>query len=212
MTQHEPQFFDDGTFDEILDAEISGAEFFNTVDDEPDDETSMGASAVVEGGILPDVAALRAERDDFLSALQRVQADFENYRKRVLRQQDEQSARAALGLVEKLLPVLDALDLAVAHIEKTGVDVAESTEAHALVHARSLLNETLAKEGLERVDEAGAIFDPLVHDAVAQSASEAPAEDAGATAVPETTVEEVLRAGYRWRGQVLRPAMVRVRG
>jgi len=211
MTQHEPQFFDDGTFDEILDAEISGAEFFNTVDDELSDESSPDESAAVDGGILPDVAALRAERDDYLGALQRVQADFENYRKRVLRQQDEQSARAALGLVEKLLPVLDALDLAVAHIEKTGVDVAESPEAHGLVHARSLLNETLAKEGLERVDEDGAVFDPLVHDAVAHSAAEAPAGDDG-TAVAETTVEEVLRAGYRWRGQVLRPAMVRVRG
>jgi len=210
MTQREPQFFDDGTFDEILDAEISGAEFFNTVDDEETDAPAPEAS-VVDGGILPDLAALRAERDDYLGALQRVQADFENYRKRVLRQQDEQSARAALGLVEKLLPVLDSLDLAVAHIEKTGVDVAGSTEAHALVHARSLLNEILAKEGLDRVDQAGAVFDPLIHDAVAQAAAE-PAADGGAEPATETTVEEVLRAGYRWRGQVLRPAMVRVRG
>jgi molecular chaperone GrpE len=210
MTQHEPRFFDDGSFDEILDAEISGAEFFNTVDDGTDDEPAAPPSPD-DPGILPDVAALRAERDDFLSALQRVQADFENYRKRVLRQQDEQSARAARGLVEKLLPVLDALDLAVAHIEKTGVALAESTEAHALVHVRSLLNETLAKEGLERVDAPGAPFDPLVHDAVDHSAAEA-AEDDGGVAPGETTVEEVLRAGYRWRGQVLRPAMVRVRG
>ena len=209
MTQHEPQFFDDGTFDEILDAEISGAEFFNTVDDELSDEAPSGPSDAVDS-ILPDVAGLRAERDDYLSALQRVQADFENYRKRVLRQQDEQSARAALGLVEKLLPVLDALDLAVAHVHKTGIDVGESTEAHALVHARSLLNETLAKEGLERVDEAGAAFDPLVHDAVARTEVEPSAEDGSAPG--QTVVEEVLRAGYRWRGQVLRPAMVRVRG
>jgi|HubBroStandDraft_1064217.scaffolds.fasta_scaffold28801_2 molecular chaperone GrpE len=209
MTQHEPQFFDDGAFDEILDAEISGAEFFNTVDDELSDEPVTSPSDAVDS-ILPDVAALRAERDDYLGALQRVQADFENYRKRVLRQQDEQSARAALGLVEKLLPVLDALDLAVAHVHKTGVDPGESTEAHALVHARSLLNDTLAKEGLERVDEAGAPFDPLVHDAVARSEAEASAGDDPAPGQP--IVEEVLRAGYRWRGQVLRPAMVRVRG
>jgi molecular chaperone GrpE len=209
MTQHEPQFFDDGTFDEILDAEISGAEFFNAVDDELSDEARSGPADAVDS-ILPDVAGLRAERDDYLSALQRVQADFENYRKRVLRQQDEQSARAALGLVEKLLPVLDALDLAVAHVHKTGIDVGESTEAHALVHARSLLNETLAKEGLERVDEAGAAFDPLVHDAVARTEVEPSAEDGSAPG--QTVVEEVLRAGYRWRGQVLRPAMVRVRG
>ena len=209
MTQHEPQFFDDGTFDEILDAEISGAEFFGAVDDELSDEPVTGPSDGVDS-ILPDVAALRAERDDYLSALQRVQADFENYRKRVLRQQDEQSARAALGLVEKLLPVLDTLDLAVAHVHKTGVVVDESTEAHALVHARSLLNDTLAKEGLERVDEAGAPFDPLVHDAVAHAETEPSAD--GDPASGPTVVDEVLRAGYRWRGQVLRPAMVRVRG
>jgi len=209
MTQHEPQFFDDGTFDDILDAEITGAEFFNTVDDELSDEAPAGPSDAVDS-ILPDVAALVAQRDDYLGALQRLQADFENYRKRVLRQQDEQSARAALGLVEKLLPVLDALDLAVAHVNKTGIDVGTSTEAHALVHARSLLNETLAKEGLERVDEAGAAFDPLVHDAVARTEVEPSAEDGSAPG--QTVVEEVLRAGYRWRGQVLRPAMVRVRG
>jgi molecular chaperone GrpE len=210
MTQHEPQFFDDGTFDEILDAEISGAEFFNTVDDEQGDDDGPAEPGAADPGILPDLAALRAERDEYLGALQRLQADFENYRKRVLRQQDEQSARAALGLVEKLLPVLDTLDLAVAHIAKSGPEVTESTEAHALVHARSLLNETLAKEGLERVDENGAVFDPLVHDAVAHSAAE-PA-DGDEPSAPQSTVEEVLRAGYRWRGQVLRPAMVRVRG
>jgi len=209
VTQHEPEFPDDGTFDAILDAEISGVEFFNTVDNELSDE-SPGEPGAFDGEILTDVTALRAERDDYLSALQRVQADFENYRKRVLRQQDEQSARAALGLVEKLLPVLDALDLAVAHVEKSRLDAAASTEAHALVTARSLLNETLAKEGLERVDENGAVFDPLVHDAVAHAETD-PSGD-GSVPAAETTVAEVLRAGYRWRGQVLRPAMVRVRG
>ncbi|HXQ19803.1 MAG TPA: nucleotide exchange factor GrpE [Acidimicrobiales bacterium] len=210
MTQHDPEFFDDGSFDEILDAEITAAEFFNTVDEDSTEGSDSAVSVIATEAILPDVAALQKERDEYLSALQRVQADFENYRKRVLRQQDEQSARAALGLVEKLLPVLDSLDLAVAHIEKSGVDVAASPEAHALVHARSLLNETLAKDGLERVDASGAVFDPSIHDAVARTEAEA-AGDPNAPAA-ETTIEEVLRAGYRWRGQVLRPAMVRVRG
>ena len=65
-----------------------------------------------------------------------------------------------------------------------------------------MLLDVLAKEGLERVDEAEVPFDPAVHDAVAR----AEGDDT------EVVVDEVLRSGYRWRGQVLRPAMVRVRG
>jgi molecular chaperone GrpE len=156
--------------------------------------------------ILTDVVALTAERDEYLAALQRAQADFANYRKRVLRQQEEQGSRAALDLVAKLLPVLDTLDLAVAHLDKTDNDE-PSTGAQTLRQARALLIDTLAKEGLERVDEEGVVFDPSVHDAVAH-APKADDEDGE----PGSKIEEVLRSGYRWRGQMLRPAMVRVRG
>jgi molecular chaperone GrpE len=156
--------------------------------------------------ILTDVVALTAERDEYLSALQRAQADFANYRKRVVRQQEEQGNRAALDLVAKLLPVLDTLDLAVAHLDKADEGELPSTEAQSLRQARTLLIHTLSKEGLERVDEEGVPFDPSVHDAVAHAPE---ADDEGE---PGATVEEVLRSGYRWRGQMLRPAMVRVRG
>jgi molecular chaperone GrpE len=157
--------------------------------------------------ILTDVVALTAERDEYLGALQRAQADFANYRKRVMRQQEEQGSRAALDLVSKLLPVLDTLDLAVAHLDKTEAPQDPSTEAQALRQARGQLIDTLAKEGLERVDQGGVAFDPSVHDAVAH----APTAD-DEEGEPGSTVEEVLRSGYRWHGQVLRPAMVRVRG
>jgi len=145
---------------------------------------------------------LARERDEYLLALQRTQADFENYRKRVVRLQEEQSARAAAGLVEKLLPVLDALDLAEAHLNES---LEMSEDGKALRASRSMLVDVLVKEGLERVDQADVPFDPTVHDAVARS--EAEGDDEG-----ETVVEEVLRSGYRWKGQVLRAAMVRVRG
>jgi molecular chaperone GrpE len=157
--------------------------------------------------ILTDVVALTIERDEYLAALQRAQADFANYRKRVVRQQEEQGNRAALDLVAKLLPVLDTLDLAVAHLDKADEGELSSTEAQSLRQARTLLIHTLTKEGLERVDEEGIPFDPSVHDAVAH-APEADADESE----PGATVEEVLRSGYRWRGQMLRPAMVRVRG
>jgi len=178
-------------------------------------ETAPAAGDGGEGAeILADIAGLVAERDEYLLALQRLQADFENYRKRVVRQQEEQSARAAQDLVGKVLAVLDTLDLARAHLgAEEGAE--PSGEARALEQARAQLLDVLTKEGLERVDAAGVEFDPSVHDAVAH----APADEAGqngsgdeAGAHPEVTVEEVLRAGYRWRGQVLRPAMVRVRG
>ena len=73
--------------------------------------------------------------------------------------------------------------------------------------SRAMLLDILGKEGLERVDRPDVPFDPSVHDAVAHSEA-----DGGEGAGNETVVEEVLRSGYRWKGQILRAAMVRVRG
>lgn len=165
-------------------------------DDEPPVEDDGGGTP-----ILADVAALTAERDEYLADLQRLKADFDNYRKRVQRLQEEQSARGVQDFVTKLLPVVDNLDLAQAHLG--GEDGNE--EGRALGQVRSQVLDVLAKEGLERVDESNVAFDPAVHDAVAHVPDDG--ESAG-----QVTVEEVLRAGYRWRGQTLRPAMVRVRG
>jgi molecular chaperone GrpE len=163
---------------------------------DPAAETDPGTTPVEE----PDPRELLArERDEFLLALQRTQADFENYRKRIARLQEEQSARASANLVEKLLPVLDALDLAEAHLNEA-LDVGEGGKA--LRASRAMLMDILSREGLERVDQAEVPFDPSVHDAVARSEGEG----------GETVVEEVLRSGYRWKGQALRAAMVRVRG
>ena len=166
--------------------------------------TGTGSGSGDDDGVereLDPMKVLAAERDEYLLALQRVQAEFENYRKRIQRLQDEQSARAATDLVTKLLHVLDTLDLAQAHQGDSG---AGSEDAKALQAARSMLLETLAKEGLERVNEAEVPFDPEVHDAVAKCEGEV---EGG-----EPVIDEVLRSGYRWRGRVLRPAMVRVRG
>ncbi len=168
------------------------------VTDESSDDGVAEAEIVVEE-VLDPMAVLAGERDEYLLALQRTQADFENYRKRIQRMQEEQSARAASALVNKLLPVLDTLDLAQAHQNETS---AQSDDAKALTAARTMLLDVLVKEGLERVDEAAVPFDPAVHDAVARTGG-----DGG-----EEVIDEVFRSGYRWRGQVLRPAMVSVRG
>ncbi len=135
--------------------------------------------------------ALR-ERDDYLDALRHLQADFENYRKRVAKQQADLSARAAESLVEKLLPALDVADLAVAH--------GASGEVEQVWKA---LLDALEREGLERIEPlAGRGFDPTLHDAVAHEEGDGGGQE----------VAEVLRAGYSWKGRVLRPAMVKVRG
>jgi molecular chaperone GrpE len=172
-------------------------------------EASAHGEPASSGDLDPLAEALR-QRDEYLDALQRTRADFENYRKRIERTREEQSARAAAGLVTKLLPVLDALDLAQAH--HGGGDM--SDEAKALNAARALLLDALNKEGLERLDEAAVPFDPSVHDAVARAEPEATdgtnSGDNGQGG--HDMIHEVLRAGYRWRGQVLRPAMVSVRG
>jgi molecular chaperone GrpE len=166
--------------------------------------TPGSGPAAINEILLPDTAALEAERDEYLGALQRLKADFDNYRKRVVRQQEEQSARAAQGLVGKLLPVLDTFDLAQAHLSTEPGAEDNAGEVAALSQARAQLLDVLEKEGLARVDETDVPFDPEVHDAVAH----APA----ALGEAGSLVDAVLRAGYRWRGQVLRPAMVRVRG
>jgi molecular chaperone GrpE len=150
---------------------------------------------------LDELSAMTKERDELRAMAQRLQADFENYRKRVARQSEETAARLCAELVSSLLPVLDALDLAEAHLDLSGE---LSEEAKALVAARRLLVDTLSKQGLEQVAGAESLFDPTLHDAVAHAEGEGGAEG--------PVVDEVLRAGYSFRGSVVRPAMVRVRG
>jgi len=142
----------------------------------------------MEARLLGDMDRLQSERNDYLDQLLRTRADFDNYRKRILKQQSEHQERAAETLVEKLLDVLDTFDMAVVH--QQGYE-----------QVRDRLVFILGKEGLERIDPVGQAFDPNEADAVAHEAG-----DGG------PVVAEVLRAGYRWKGRVLRPAMVKVKG
>jgi len=150
-----------------------------------------GEELTVEG-LVDDIERLSRERDGYLDAWRRTQADFENYKKRVAKQQDDAAARAAESLVDKVLPVLDACDGAVRHGE----------EAVTPIFA-SLLG-VLEREGLERIDPGGDIFDPNRHEAVLHE----PADDDS----HDTVVADVMRPGYAWKGRLLRPAMVKVKG
>lgn len=150
-----------------------------TVDDDGD---LVEAVAVAE--------TIAKERDEYLDMARRVQAEFENYKRRVESQRDEQRERAAEDLVRDLLPVLDAGEAA------TAAGSQEATPLH------KHLVETLEKRGLQLVSEAGVEFDPNIHEAVMHEAGE---DD-------PPVVVEVMRTGYLWNSRVVRPAMVKVRG
>mgnify|MGYP000098687486 CR=1 FL=1 len=142
-----------------------------------------------EAQVVADLESLLREREDLLDTTRRLQADFENYRKRVLKQQDELAERATEGLVADLLPVLDACDAAAQHGEDSAEPIAKA------------LADVLQKQGLVKLAPEGEAFDPNHHEAVAHEPGDG-----------ESVVIEVLRPGYVWKGRVLRPAMVRVRG
>ncbi|MHB8190373.1 MAG: nucleotide exchange factor GrpE [Ferrimicrobium sp.] len=159
-----------------------------------EEEIDFGSVELIE----VDIAALQRERDDYLATSQRLQADFENYKKRVARQQVDLVQQAARGLVTKLLPALDTLNLAIEH---ASVEGGSPEAATALAQVAAGLNEVLGKEGLEVIEPIGKQFDPEEADAVIHDGGEG-----------EPLVTEVMRVGYRWRGQTIRAAMVRVAG
>jgi molecular chaperone GrpE len=160
------------------------------------DEVTASEDAVTQD--ISNLSETELQRDEYLNALQHLQADFENYRKRVARSSEDAAQRAAGTLVASLLPVLDAFDLAAAHFAAMPSD-----EATALNQSRALLLDALEKQGLERLATSGVNFDPQIHDAVAHLEGDGEGDQ---------VVDDVLRAGYRWKGTVLRPAMVRVKG
>ncbi len=189
---------------------VSGAASEDAAVDEVEAEVldvEEQAAEVVEADLAVLLESALRERDEYLDLSRRVQADFENYKKRMIREQTNLLERASERLVGSLLPVVDAFDLAQAHMAE-GAEF--SPEGKALVQAASLLADTLTKEGLERIDAVGEAFDPNVHEAV----EHLPADDGDPAdgGIDGPVVVEALRAGYRWKDRVLRPAMVRVRG
>ena len=138
---------------------------------------------------------LAAERDELVDRLQRLQAEFENYRKRAARDQQALVERAHERLVKELLPVLDDLGRALEAAEQH--EEAALEDGVRLVHRQ--LVDVLAKEGLKEIETDG-VFDPHVHEALLSQLSDA-----------ETgTVLEVLQKGYRLGDHVLRPARVTI--
>jgi molecular chaperone GrpE len=157
----------------------------------PEDVEPVSDRAELERAL----AEAEKAHEELLGDLKRVAADFDNYRKRVAREQEALVARAHAGLVEAILPVLDdlgrALEAAAFHEE------AKLEDGVRLVHRQ--LSEVLAREGLEEIPTDVA-FDPHVHEALAVIPSEE----------PEGTIVEVVQRGYVLGDRVLRPARVMV--
>ena len=144
-----------------------------------------------------ELEALRAENEELIDTLQRIKADFDNYRKRAARDQEALVARAGERIVKELLPVLDDLERALEAAEEH--EEAKLEEGVKLVHRQ--LEQLLEREGLAPVETDGK-FDPHVHEALLTQPS----------ASEEGSVIEVLQKGYRLGDRVLRPARVVVAG
>lgn len=138
------------------------------------------------------------QRDEYLRLLQRVQADFENFKRRAERQRFETVQRANEELLEKILPLVDDLERALANAQ-------HDTPAEALIEGVRLIHrqflDILAREGVEPIAAEGEQFDPQKHEAVMQQECRD---------IPEGTVLEEYRRGYCLRDRVIRPCMVKV--
>jgi molecular chaperone GrpE len=152
----------------------------------------------VPSAVAADLDAATARAESYLDDLRRLQADFDNYRKRTLREQTARAASASQALVARLLPVLDNFELAVSHAEQSR-DFDGMLKGVEMVFGE--LREVLQGEGLVRIEAEGKPFDPERHEAVVAVEQEG--------AEPGTVVD-VVRNGYELRGRVLRPAMVKV--
>ena len=153
---------------------------------------------VEEDAIAAELARARAEAESYLDDLRRLQADFDNYRKRTLREQTARTASASQALVARLLPVLDNFELAVSAAEQSR-DFDRMLKGVEMV--LGALREVLEGEGLVKIEAEGKPFDPERHEAVI--AVEQEGTEPG-------MIVDIVRAGYELGGKVLRPAMVKV--
>ena len=166
--------------------------------DESAEEPAAEAAEEIEDAIAADLDKARTEAALYLDDLRRLQADFDNYRKRTLREQTARTASASQALVARLLPVLDNFELAVSAAEQSR-DFDRMLKGVEMV--LGALREVLEGEGLVKIEAEGKPFDPERHEAVIAVEQ----EDA-----EPGTILDIVRAGYELGGKVLRPAMVKV--
>ena len=159
------------------------------------------AAVPAEGGAVTEVEKLKAERDAILDRLARLQAEFDNARKRAVREQQEFREFAAADVIKNFLPILDSLERAL----KAGGDSNSNSNSNDFRNGVELIyrqfQDALQKIGVQPIVSLGQAFDPRVHEAV---------EMVDTSEVPDHHVLDELQRGYRYKERLLRPAMVRV--
>jgi len=179
------------------DGEVNNGEVQNLdVEHElPAAEEDGQGSASETAALQEDLAKVTRERDVLLDRMARMQADFDNARKRAQREQQDYRDYALTDAVRTLLPILDSFDRAIA-TSGSGEDLRKGVE---LINRQ--LHDALTKLGVEPVEAQGAAFDPNLHEALGLVET---------NDVPDNHVAEELQRGYKLKGRLLRPAMVRV--
>lgn len=156
--------------------------------------------AVLSPEQIEELKTRAAKADENWDRLLRATADFENFKKRAAREKTESAQYATFSLLQKLLPVLDNFEMALAAAKNAEVPQGGMASFQSGVQMiQQQLKNVLVEAGLEEVEAAGKLFDPSVHEAVSQQESAEVAED---------HVLQQLRKGYRFKERLLRPASV----
>lgn len=179
---------------EVVEAEVLDAEF------EPVDESAVG-NAVDEVFSMAQIEEARAEAQAANERYLRLQAEWDNFRKRTAREREEEKTRASEALVTKLLPVVDDMERSLDHAAKSAPEGEFGEFVGGVRAVYEKLVDVLNRTGVEAIDPAGKPFDMNEHQALAQI------ED---PSVPVNTVRDVYQKGYRMGGRVIRTAMVTV--
>jgi molecular chaperone GrpE len=171
----------------------------------PPAEAGEGAAPSVipinagDAGAASETEKLKAERDALLDRLARLQAEFDNARKRAVREQQEFREYAAADVIKNFLPVLDSFERALKVAGESGSNSNEFRNGIDLIYRQ--FQDALQKSGVQSIIAVGQPFDPRIHEAV---------EMVDTTGVPDHHVLEELQRGYKYKDRLLRPAMVRV--
>lgn len=153
------------------------------------------AGKMAEGGVVSETEKLKSERDALLDRVARLQAEFDNARKRAIREQQEFREFAAADVIRNILPILDSFERAL----KVGGDSSDFRSGIDLIYRQ--FQDALVKAGVQTIAAVGQAFDPRIHEAV---------EMVDTTEVPDHQVMEEFQRGYKYKERLLRPAMVRV--
>jgi molecular chaperone GrpE len=165
---------------------------------EPEHNQEEGLPASDEFPLEDLLAKEKAKSEEYYNQMLRLQAEFENYRKRVVREKEDLLKYGAEQLIINLLPVMDSFDSALQTQSEDSEKLFEGIQKIA-----NQIYDILKKEGLEIIPTVGEVFDPEIHEAVMKEESEE---------YPENTVTMELRRGYSYKGKVIRAAMVKVAG